>query len=250
MTARVILGNCSDVLRSNVIEPASIDCVITDPPYGQTSLQWDQPVFGWMAALRPLLKPSASVWVFGSAKFFINSACEFEDWNIAQDVIWEKHNGSNSFADRFRRVHEQAIHLYPQDAAWADVFKKPLFTNDARAKTVRRKQRTTQWGKIGEHSYKSVDGGPRLMRSVLFVRSEHGRAEHPTQKPTALIAPLIEYSCPPGGVVLDPFAGSGSIGVAAQATGRDAILIEKNPDYADIAIRRLRDDAPLLTGAA
>lgn len=247
MSVRILTGDCRDLLPGLAL--ASVDCVITDPPYGQTSLTWDQRVTGWLQLLRPLLKPSGSVWVFGSARFFMEGAAEFVGWTIAQDVIWEKHNGSNSFADRFRRVHEQAVHLYPADAAWADVFKNPLYTNDARAKTVRRKQRPPQWGKIGESSYRSEDGGPRLMRSVMFARSEHGRAEHPTQKPVHLIAPLIEYSCPAGGLVLDPFAGSGSVGLAAQATGRSAVLIEADPHYAELATRRLGEDAPMLAGA-
>lgn len=52
-----------------------------------------------------------------------------------------------------------------------------------------------QWGAIDGAHYRSVDGGPRLMRSVLFYRSEYGQAEHPTQKPVAVCMPLIEYSC-------------------------------------------------------
>lgn len=249
MSARVILGNCLEVMGS--IEPASIDCVITDPPYGTTTLDWDGVVDGWLRLVRPLLKPSGSVWVFGSMRSFVEGHREWAGWTIAQDLVWEKHNGSNAFADRFRRVHEQAIHLYPDDVAWADVYKQPLFTNDARARTVRRKNKPTQWGNIDRGpQYKSEDGGPRLMRSVLFARSEHGRAEHPTQKPVHLLAPIVEYSCPPGGLILDPFGGAGSTGLAANATGRNAILIEANPAYAAIAARRLQDDAPLLGDVA
>lgn len=248
MSVRVITGDCREVLPT--IERGSIDCVLTDPPYGSTSLSWDGVIDGWLQLVRPLLKPSGSVWVFGTLRSFLESAREWEAWTIAQDLIWEKHNGSNAFADRFRRVHEQALHLYPDDVAWADVYKNPLFTNDARARTVRRKQRPPQWGKIDSASYKSEDGGPRLMRSVLFSRSEHGRAEHPTQKPVQLLAPLVEYSCPPGGLILDCFAGSGSTGLAAKALGRSAILIEANPYYANVATRRVHEDAPLLEGAA
>lgn len=248
MSVRVIPGDCRDVLPT--LERGSIDCVITDPPYGETSLSWDRRVDGWLALVAPLLKPSGSVWVFGTLRFFLSAAAEWRGWNIAQDVIWEKHNGSNAFADRFRRVHEQALQLYPADALWEAIYKAPLYTNDARARTVRRKQRPPQWGEIAGASYRSEDGGPRLMRSVLCVRSEHGRAEHPTQKPTALLAPLIEYSCPPGGLVLDPFAGSGATGIAARATGRECLMIEANPEFAALAERRINTDAPLLTSVA
>src|SRR5207253_5557653 len=64
-------------------------------------------------------------------------------------------------------------------------------------------------------TYTSEDGGPRLMRSVLKVRNEHGRAIHPTQKPLELLRPMVRYSCPPGGLVLAPFSGSAAVEVAA-----------------------------------
>jgi len=217
----------------------SVDCVVTDPPYGETSLDWDQQVAGWLDVVRPLLKPHGSVWIFGSLKFFIDRSADFRGWNVAQDVVWEKHNGTNMFNDRFRRVHEMALHLYPAGVLWRDVYKQPLFTNDATARAVRRKKRPAQWGEIDEGVYVSHDGGPRLMRSVMFARSCHGRAVHPTQKPEDVIAPLIEYSAPPGGVILDPFGGSGTTGVVADRLGRDAIIVERRADYAAIAQQRI-----------
>jgi DNA methylase len=60
----------------------------------------------------------------------------------------------------------------------------------------------------------------RLARSVIHVRSLHGTAIHPTQKPVELIDLLIRYACPPDGIVVDPFAGSGSTDIAARAAGR------------------------------
>lgn len=237
MTVTVHLGDCRDVLRS--LPAQSVDCVVTDPPYGETSLDWDRQVSGWLDVVQPLLKPHGSIWVFGSLKFFMDRAADFRSWNVAQDIIWEKHNGTNTFNDRFRRVHEMALHLYPRGVLWRDVYKKPLFTNDATARAVRRKKRPPQWGDIGEGVYVSHDGGPRLMRSVMFARSCHGHAVHPTQKPEAIIAPLIEYSTPPGGVVLDPFGGSGTTGVVADRLGRHAILAERQPEYAAIAQHRI-----------
>jgi DNA modification methylase len=64
--------------------------------------------------------------------------------------------------------------------------------------------------------------------------------------PPELAARCLKAGCPPGGVVLDPFAGSGTTGLVADRLGRDAILIELNPDYAAMAELRIRGDAPLL----
>src|SRR5207244_1510795 len=99
-----------------------------------------------------------------------------------QDIVWEKHNGSNAFDDRFRRVHELVVQFYRKDTKWENVYKCPLYSADATARTVRRKAHPQQWGDIGGRVYESHDGGPRLLRSVLCCRSEHGRALHPTQK--------------------------------------------------------------------
>lgn len=80
------------------------------------------------------------------------------------------------------------------------------------------------------------------MRSVIYARSEHGRALHPTQKPEGIIEPLLLYSCPPGGAVLDPFAGSGTTGVVADRLGRTATVIDLNPEYKAMAEQRLMND--------
>jgi site-specific DNA-methyltransferase (adenine-specific) len=65
------------------------------------------------------------------------------------------------------------------------------------------------------------------------------RAINETEKPTELLEPLISYACPPGGTVLDPFAGSCSTGVAARALGCKAVLIERREDQCEKAAKRL-----------
>jgi adenine-specific DNA-methyltransferase len=66
-----------------------------------------------------------------------------------------------------------------------------------------------------------------------------GNKLHPTQKPLSVLLPLIETFCPPDGLVLDPFAGSGSTLVAAKMLGRHYLGIELDPEYCAIAKRRL-----------
>lgn len=241
---RILVGDALSRLRE--LPNESVDCIIADPPYGQTSLKWDQWVSGWAPILARKCKPSGSMWVFGSMRMFMEHRDEFADWKQSHDVVWEKHNGSGFHADRFRRVHEHAVHFYREDAPWSNVYRCVQVTNDATRRTVRRKERPVHMGEIKGSTYRSVDGGPRLMTSVVYARSEHGRAIHPTQKPLALVAPLLEYACPPDGVVCDLFAGSGTTSVAARRTGRDCTLIEISPEYAQMAADRIRDDTPLL----
>lgn len=246
----VLLGDCRWILPS--LGTHSIDAVVTDPPYGVTSLSWDVPVDGWLPLVDRVLRPTGSMWVFGSMRSLAPmiaqaDAEELGPWRFSHEVVWEKHNGSGFQADRFRRVHEFAAHFYR--GAWGDVYRSPIFTLDATKRTRRSKRRPTHTRHIDARPYVTEDGGPRLMRSVIRVRSEHGRADHPTQKPTGILRPLIEYACPPGGLVLDPFAGSGSTGVAAREIGREALLIEVDVDYHAIAVARAAA-APLFSEVA
>jgi site-specific DNA-methyltransferase (adenine-specific) len=100
-----------------------------------------------------------------------------------------------------------------------------------------------QTGVIGAGGYEY--GSTRLARSVLRVRSMHRKAIHPTEKPVDLLDPLIRYGCPPGGLVIDPCAGSGSTGAAARAAGRRALLVEVDEAMCEAAARRLADPLQL-----
>jgi site-specific DNA-methyltransferase (adenine-specific) len=172
-------------------------------------------------------------------RFWLAHAADFAaaGWSFGQEIVWKKHNGSGFLTDRFRRVHEFALHWYR--GSWGGLYLDPQTTNDATKRTLRRKRRPTHMGRIEEAAYASEDGGPRLMRSVIEARSEHGRALHPTQKPLAVVGPLIAYSVPPGGLVLDPFMGSGSTLRAAKDTGRRAIGIELDERYCEAAATRM-----------
>lgn len=230
--ATIYLGDCREVLPALGLSPA---VVIADPPYGETALEWDRWPVGWISALPGDVR---QLWCFGSMRMMLDRHPEFADWTYGQEVIWRKHNGSSLAQRRFRRVHEFAFHWYR--GAWGELTLHQQYTMDATARTIRGKQQPAHWGKIESVPYTSIDGGPRQMTSVLDVRSEHGRAVHPTQKPVGLVEPLIRYSSNPGELVLDPMMGAGSTLVAAKATGRQAVGIEGREDYCEAAARRLQ----------
>ncbi|PTW45676.1 DNA-methyltransferase [Rhodovulum kholense] len=245
MSIAIHHGNCLALLDD--VPPESVDAIITDPPYGQTSLEWDRWVDGWPEVMARVLKPTGSIWVFGTLRMFMDRRDEFSGWKFAQDIVWEKHNGSSFHSDRFRRVHEQAAQFYRGE--WGSVWKGKVVTMDAERRTVTRKKgRPAHMGIIEGATYTSEDGGPRIMRSVIYARSQHGRTIHPTQKPEAIVEPLILNACPPGGVVLDPFAGSGTTGAVAARLGRRAILIEGRNDYVSALRARFSGDLLLAGG--
>jgi site-specific DNA-methyltransferase (adenine-specific) len=109
---------CGD-MREVLPTLGQFDACVTDPPYGETSLAWDQWPDGWPALVAG---HTSSMWCFGSMRMFLAQRDEFAGWKLAQDTIgefeidtmvWEKGNGSGpSRDDRFRRVHELATHWY------------------------------------------------------------------------------------------------------------------------------------------
>ena len=93
----------------------------------------------------------------------------------------------------------------------------------------------------GPHGLISDEHGP----IALDVVPRSFKEAHFATFPPDLVAPLIKAGCPEGGVVLDPFGGSGTTGLVADGLGRDAILIELNPDYCEMARKRIEGAAPL-----
>jgi site-specific DNA-methyltransferase (adenine-specific) len=231
-----------DAVRLLPLMPAA-DVVITDPPYGETSLEWDRWPEDWPGQA---LQVATQLWCFGSMRMFLERFHEFSGWKLAQDLVWEKHNGSNNRNDRFRRLHEYALHFYQGE--WSSLRVEPQYTHDAKARAIRRKRRPPQWGAIGESHYVSEDGGPRLMGSVLYARSCHGYAVNEAQKPEAIVTPLIAYSVPKGGLVIDCFAGSGTTLAVARKLGRRAIGIEKRKGQCEAIVDRLAQ-GELLAGS-
>jgi site-specific DNA-methyltransferase (adenine-specific) len=217
------------------------DACITDPPYGETSLAWDRWVDNW-----PLIVSwhTNSLWSFGSLRMFMDHVDEFKGWKLSHDIIgeyevdtmvWEKHNGTGFAKDRIRKVHEIAAHWY--QGKWSDVYREaPREDYHGPDKSGARLTKTPHTGDIGRSAYE--DDRTRLVRSVIKCPSIRGGL-HSTEKPPAVLAPLIEYAVPPGGLMLDPFAGSSSGLLTARQLGRRSIGIEADEATCEKAAKRL-----------
>jgi site-specific DNA-methyltransferase (adenine-specific) len=266
-------GDMRDVLPILAKQGKRFAACITDPPYQETSLDWDRWQEGWLGLVAQV---TDSTWCWGSARMFGVRWAEFAaaGWKLSQDVVgadddgtpilrdrvavWEKGNGSGAVNDRFRRVHEYAYHWYT--GLWRGIYHEtprvPAVGSRLRPGEVvqRRDGRVTHQGDWIAKPY--VNDGTRLMRSVIYASNMRGRAIHPTEKPAAVLIPLIEYSVPPGGTVLDVFAGSCSLGLAIRelnsrepdpARHRRAVLIEADEAMCAKAVEKRLSHADLFT---
>lgn len=238
MTIRVIPGDC----RTDLQQHGPFDMLVADPPYGDTALVWDRHCQGWIEVAAKLLKPNGSLWAFGSMRFFLEMGASFKaaGLRLAQDIVWEKQNGSGFAVDRFKRVHEHAVQFYPAQSKWGAVFNEvQRVPRTGPDKSGARRQVVPHTGKIGVGEYR--DDGTRIRRSVIPINNMHGQAIHPTEKPVELLEILIRTSCPPAGIVGDLFAGSGAAGEAAMRTGRRYAGCEIDGDMARKANDRLSE---------
>src|SRR4051812_12634290 len=183
-------------------------------------------------------------------------ALQADGWYLRSDIVWAKPNPMpESVRDRPTRSHEY-VFLLSKGASYhfdADAVREP-YQPDSVARVAR--------GRSDAHKY--ADGGPgnqtlardigkacssplgRNIRSVWTIATQPCTEAHFAVMPAALAERCIKAGCPPGGLVLDSFAGAGTTLLAADRLQRRGLGIELNPAYADMAVRRVTDDAPLL----
>jgi DNA modification methylase len=177
-------------------------------------------------------------------------ALQSDGWYLRSDIIWHKPNPMpESVTDRPTKAHEYIFLLSKSQKYYYDheAIKEPCQTPiDSKARcgfgSVNGKLSTTEYSHSNETGKRWEKTDVRNKRSVWTVPLRPFKEAHFATYPEKLIEPCILAGCPEDGIILDPFAGSGTTGKRAKELGRRYVLIELNPEYVKLATDRLRQE--------
>lgn len=243
-------SDCLNILSQ--LPENSIDMVFADPPYNLSNDgftvhagkmvsvnkgNWDKSKgfqddydfhFKWLEACKRVLKPQGTLWVSGTyhSIYQCGHAIQSLGYHILNDITWFKPNASPNLSCRFFTASHETILWARKDKKARHEFNYDLMKN----------------GSWPEDQLKK----PGLqMRSVWSMGTpkpyEKKYGKHPTQKPFDLLKRIILASTKKGGVVLDPFSGSATTGIAASMYDRKYIGIDMEKNYLDLSIKRYND---------
>ena len=269
----VIKGDCIESLKK--LDDQSINTCVTSPPYwGLRDYNGEEKQLGLedtpeefvenlvevFREVKRVLRDDGTVWLNLGDSYMLNKqlacipfrvalALQQDGWYLRQDIIWHKPNPMpESIKDRCTKAHEYIFLLSKRpkyyfdneaikedcvgkdERKWADSYEKA--GSIKQGETNANIKRTKRYSKHG--------GFKRNKRSVWTVTTKPFKGAHFATFPMDLIEPCVLAGCPVGGTVLDPFAGSGTTGIVAAGNDRNAILLELNEDYIQIALNRIK----------
>ena len=214
--------------------------ILCDLPYGTTSCSWDIiiPFEPLWEQYKRIIKDNGAIVLTASQPF--TSALVMSNVEMFKyDLVWNK-NLATGFLNANRmplRSHEEILIFYK---------KQPIYNpqkikgkkNHSRGKNKCKTNNLYGYHKIAEDNFTEL----KHPKSVLEIQKEHpSKTIHPTQKPVALFEYLIKTYTNENDLVLDNCAGSGTTGIACINTKRNYILIEKEKEYYDIIIKRIKE---------
>jgi len=249
---RLFHGDVIEVL--NALPERSIDLIFADPPYNLSNDgftchagkrvsvnkgKWDKSKgieedfqfhYEWIKACQRVLKPNGSLWISGTyhSIYACGFALQKQGWHLINDICWFKPNAAPNLACRmFTASHETLI--------WARKDKKIKHTFNYDAM------------KNGNWNEDFIKKPKKQMRSVWAINTpkngEKKYGKHPTQKPEDLLGRIILAASNKGDIVLDPFCGNSTTGVAALRHNRRFAGIDLEQEYLDkFAIPRIKDE--------
>lgn len=279
-TATILCGDVRQRLAD--LPNSSVQTCVTSPPYWglrdyghdgqigleQTPEEYVAKIIGVFREVRRVIADDGTLWLnvgdtYGPGKqlqgipWRLAFALQSDGWCLRQDIIWAKPNPMpESVTDRCTKAHEYLFLLsksakYHYDAS-------AIQEASANPEATRKRYESAFFvGNKHESGGYSPNGathtggmkvftGSRNKRSVWTIPTKPYAGAHFAVMPEALVEPCILAGSRPSDIVLDPFTGSGTVGVVALRHDRDFIGTELNPEYAALAEARIYDDGPLL----
>lgn len=240
---KLLKGDTFDLLSH--FPKRSVDMIFADPPYflssggiscnggKQVSVDkgdWDKPKTiierieyhrSWISKCREVLKNDGTIWISSTlhSVYAIGVALELENFSIINNIIWQKTNPAPHLACR-------------------------AFTHSTETILWARKDIKKCKYKFNYELMKEMNNGKQMKdvwTTSLTKPSEKKCGKHPTQKPLEILEKIILASTDENDIILDPFSGSGTTGIAAYKLGRNYIGIEREKEYLDLSIKRYEE---------
>ena len=233
-------GDCLELMKD--ISSASVDLILTDPPYGTTNCRWDTiiPFDPMWEQLKRIIKPNGAICLFGGEPF--SSALRMSNIkNFKYDWYWQKTTPTgflNAKKQPLRNIETISV-FYSKQPIY-----NPQKTHGHKRKVslAKHKQNCKKAEEYNDYDLASYDSTERYPTQILRFKTDRQKsALHPTQKPVDLLEYLIRTYTNEGETVLDFAMGSGSTGVACVNTNRNFIGIELDEGYFQIAKERIEN---------
>ncbi len=241
-----------------LIADQSIDLIVTSPPYanqrealygGIDEEMYPDWTVEWMRHAKRILKPQGSVVInirphisdgqISDYMLRTRLAVRQDGWRECDEWIWFKPDAPPLGNTHYPRRSWESLH-------WFSLDMHPFCDAKADGTPSKKIGFTAKKGLGQQFSGNSInkDGIARIIDVISAGIHDIDRSDyntHPAQFPVSLIIPVIKTLCPPDGLVLDPFMGSGSTAIAALRTGRSYVGFDKEAEYVEIAERRIAD---------
>ncbi|MEK6646608.1 MAG: site-specific DNA-methyltransferase [Candidatus Firestonebacteria bacterium] len=243
-------ADCLEILNS--LPENLVDMIFADPPYflssGSFTCQngkmvsvkkgdWDltngtEKNFEfhnkWIKACRRVLKPNGTIWISGTyhSIYQCGFALEINNYHFLNDIAWFKPNASPNLSCRFFTASHETLLWARKEKKGKHTFNYELIKN-------------------GDWSEDQLKKPGLQMRSVWSINTpkpiEKKFGKHPTQKSFDLLKRIVLASTNKGDVILDPFTGSSTTGLASYLYGRNFIGIDTEKQYLDLSIKRFEE---------
>ena len=249
----IILGDCLQYMQQ--FPEKSFDCILTDPPYLTTDLAFDKEGFDidqWLEACLHCLKDNGYLISFGSVELLAKILTKF---TVRWHGCWLKSSSTmrtKSAKKPRSQMESYVVFVKPNSKISELTFNQVKIPGEPYSAIQKRRMRRD--GKdclynaspesFTKDGYVIENDGWRYQTDVIKGNSKvhifpQEKTEHPTQKPVNVYKTLLEFCTNENDLVLDPFAGSGTLAVAATQLNRRYVCIEKNPGYYAMILDRL-----------